>query len=197
MVITRAAYLIFLGALTAERVFEVWLSRRLTWRTLARGGMEVGRIQYRIIVVFHAIFIAACVAEAMIYDAPGWSVFAPAAAIGEAIAQALRLWSIATLGESWNTRIIVSPRTPVKTAGPYRYVRHPNYCAVIIEIACVPMIYGLLLTAVACSILNALLLAFRIRLEERALGESYQREFASRPRFIPNLTGRIAIFRAR
>jgi methyltransferase len=185
MVIARAGYLIFLGALLAERGFELRLSAHNARRMLAGGGVEVGRAQYRIIVVFHAIFIAACATEALISDSSTAPAVALAAMFGEVAAQALRLWSIATLKESWNTRVIVSPRAPVKTAGPYRYVRHPNYCAVVIEIACVPLIYGLVLTAALFSIGNALLLAFRIPLEERALGESYQQAFASRPRFIP------------
>jgi len=188
MVITRSGYLLILGGLVTERLFEVWLSRRNAGRTLARGGVEVGRVQYRVMVAFHTIFIAACVAEAIIYDAAAAPAVALAALCGEAIAQGLRLWSIATLGESWNTRVIVSPQTAVKTTGPYRYLRHPNYCAVVIEIACVPLIYGLVTTAALCSVVNAILLAFRIPLEERALGESYEREFAARPRFIPHLT---------
>jgi methyltransferase len=185
MVITSAGYLLFLGALIVERIFELWLSARNARRTLARGGVEVGRGQYRIVVTFHTIFIAACAAEAMIYDSSNSSVLVWAAVVGEAGAQALRLWSIATLGESWNTRIIVSPHAPVNTAGPYRYMRHPNYCAVVIEIACVPLMYGLVVTAALFSLANAALLAFRIPLEERALGESYQSAFAALPRIIP------------
>ncbi len=185
MVVSREGYLIFLGALVAERGFELCLSARNARRTLARGGVEVGRGQYGIIVAFHVLFIAACAAEAMIYDPSRSSVLALAAVFGEAGAQALRLWSIATLRESWNTRIIVSPRVPVSTSGPYCYVRHPNYCAVALEIACVPLMYGLAMTAALFSLANATLLAFRIPLEERALGESYQRAFAARPRFIP------------
>jgi len=185
MVVSREGYLIFLGALVAERGFELCLSARNARCTLARGGVEVGRGQYRIIVAFHALFIAACAAEAMIYNSSSSSVLALAAVFGEAGAQALRLWSIATLRGSWNTRIIVSPRAPVKTSGPYRYVRHPNYCAVVLEIACVPLMYGLVVTAALFSLANAALLAFRIPLEERALGESYQRAFGARPRLIP------------
>jgi len=185
MVITRTGYLLFLGALIVERIFELWLSARNAPRTLARGAVEVGRSQYRTMVTFHTIFIAVCAAEAMIYDSSSSSVLAWAAVFGEVGAQALRLWLIATLGESWNTRIIVSPHAPVNTAGPYCYMRHPNYCAVVIEIACVPLMYGLVVTAVLFSLANAALLAFRIPLEERALGESYQRAFAEHWRFIP------------
>ena len=76
---------------------------------------------------------------------------------------------------------------PIRTTGPYRYVRHPNYCAVVLEIACIPLIGGLVITAILFSLANAILLAFRIPLEERALGGSYQRAFAEHPRFLPSL----------
>ncbi len=187
MVVSRESYLMLLAALVAERAFELWLSRRNARRALARGGLEVGRAQYRIMVAFHTLFIAACVAGAMTHNGPVSPALSVTALIGETAAQVLRYWSIVTLGESWNTRIIISPHKPVETSGPYRYVRHPNYCAVVLEIACVPLIRGLVIIAALFSLANAILLAFRIPLEERALGESYRRAFASRPRFIPGL----------
>jgi Isoprenylcysteine carboxyl methyltransferase (ICMT) family len=73
------------------------------------------------------------------------------------------------------------------TSGPYRYIRHPNYLAVVLEVACVPFIRGLVITAAACFAIDAIILAFRIRLEEHALGDSYQSAFAERGRFIPTI----------
>lgn len=112
-------------------------------------------------------------------------VLANVALAGEVAAQALRYWSVATLGENWNTRIIVVQGRELVTSGPYRYIRHPNYVAVALEIVCVPLIGGLVITAVIFSVGNALLLARRICLEERALGEPHRRVFASHRRFIP------------
>jgi len=89
------------------------------------------------------------------------------------------------LGKNWNTRIIVVPGREPVTSGPYRYVRHPNYVAVALEIVCVPLIRGLVITALIFNFGNTLLLDRRIRLEERALGETYRRAFASHRRFIP------------
>ncbi len=83
--------------------------------------------------------------------------------------------------------MIVIPDMEPVTSGPYRYIRHPNYVAVVIEIACVPLVRGLVVIALAFSVGNAILLALRIPLEERALGESYRRAFTSRRRFIPRL----------
>jgi methyltransferase len=117
MVISRGIFLAILAALVAERIFELWLSNRNARLAFAGGGIELGRGQYRIIVAFHTLFIAACAAGAMRY-APG---FPPALSIvalaGEAAAQALRYWSVATLGRSWNTRVIVVPDMEPVTSG--------------------------------------------------------------------------------
>ena len=110
----------------------------------------------------------------------GWLAF-----IGAIGAQGLRYWAIATLGERWNTRVIVIPGGSPVTRGPYRFVRHPNYVAVIIEMACVPLIHGAWLTAVVFSVANALLLRVRISVEEHALGAAYAQAFDAAPRFIP------------
>jgi methyltransferase len=185
VVISRGSYLAILAALVAERAFELWLSNRNAQLAFARGGIELGRGQYRIIVAFHTLFMAACAAGAIRY-APAFSLALSMPALaGEAAAQALRSWSVATLGQNWNTRVIVIPGIEPVTSGPYRYIRHPNYVAVALEIACVPLIRGLVIIALAFSVGNAILLAFRIRLEEQALGISYQLAFASRPRFVP------------
>jgi methyltransferase len=76
---------------------------------------------------------------------------------------------VIALGDRWNTRVIVTPGAPLVTRGPYRWMRHPNYLAVVIEIAAVPMIRGCWMTAVTFSIANALMLSVRIPIEERAL----------------------------
>jgi methyltransferase len=187
MVISREIYLAILAALVAERIFELWLSSRNARLAFARGGIELGRGQYRIIVAFHALFIAACAAGAMRYATAAPPALSTLALAGEAVAQALRYWSVATLGQKWNTRVIVTPGEAPVTGGPYRYIRHPNYAAVALEIVCVPLIRGLVIVATVFSTVNALLLASRIRLEERALGQPYQIAFASRPRFIPSI----------
>jgi methyltransferase len=190
MVISRGIYFAILAALVVERIVELWLSNRNARLAFARGGIELGRGQYRIIVAFHALFIAACAAGAMRYATAAPPALSTLALAGEAVAQALRYWSVATLGQNWNTRVIVIPNIEPVTSGPYRYIRHPNYVAVALEISCVPLIRGLVTIAVFFSAGNAILLAFRIRLEERALGKSYQIAFASRPRFVPSIVSR-------
>jgi methyltransferase len=187
MVSSTSLYLGFLGLLVAERLVELVLSRRNAARAFARGGVEVGRRHYRVMVVFHSLFLGACAAEvlALARPFPG----APGAvALGVALlSQGLRYWAIASLGERWNTRIIVVPGLPPVTRGPYRFLRHPNYVAVVLELAAVPLLHGAWVTAVLFSLGNAWLLRVRIRSEEAALGAAYARAFARTPRFIPEV----------
>ena len=187
MVIPRGVYLALLAALAGERLFELWLSKRNARRAFARGGIELGRGQYLVLVAFHALFLAACAAGAIVSVIPPSAVMSTLALLGEIIAQAIRYWSVATLGEKWNTRVIVIAGDQPVTRGPYRYVRHPNYAAVALEIACLPLMRGLVIIAMVFSLANGLVLALRIRLEERALGEAYARAFAARSRFIPGM----------
>jgi len=184
MVTPLAAYLAFLGLFAAERGAELWLSARNARRLLARGGVEAGRGHYGPMVAFHALFLAACAAEAVSHPAPPPAAALAAAALACA-AQALRWWAIATLGERWSTRVVVLPGAPPVTGGPYRLVRHPNYLAVAVEIACLPLAYGAWRTALLFSAGNALLLAVRIAAEERALGAPWAAAFRGRPRLIP------------
>lgn len=90
-----------------------------------------------------------------------------------------------TLGERWNTRIIVMPDAAPVTRGLYRWIRHPNYVAVMIEIAALPMIRGSWITAAVFTLANALMLAVRIPAEERALGAGYSEALGSVGRFFP------------
>jgi len=145
----------------------------------------VGRAHYRAMVVLHTAFLLSCALEVVGLRRPfpgagGWLALA-----GALLAQGLRYWAIATLGERWSTRVIVVPAGAPVVSGPYRRVRHPNYVAVVVEIALVPLVHGAFITALVFSIANAALLAVRIRVEARALGGTYATAFAGRPRFIP------------
>lgn len=185
MVISTGAYLILLAALAAERVGELIRSARNRRDALARGGFEAGSRHYPLMVAFHTLFIISCAAEVLIFKRPFPGAIGWVALGGALVAQALRGWVIATLGKRWTTRIIVVPGEPIITAGPYRLTRHPNYLAVGLEIACIPMIHGCWLTALVFSAGNAAMLAVRIRAEERALGADYQEAFASSPPLLP------------
>lgn len=184
---TQALFLGFMALLVAERLVELGLSKRNAARAFARGGMETGQRHYRVMVAFHTLFLVACVAEVFGLRRPflgAGSWVALFAALG---AQALRYWAIATLGERWNSRIIVVPGLPPVTGGPYRYLKHPNYVAVVMELLAVPLIHGAWVTALVFTVGNAALLFVRIRAEEAALGASWAQAFAHRPRFVPEV----------
>lgn len=184
---TQSVFLGFMGLLVAERLVELVLSKRNAARAFARGGLEVGQGHYRFMVVFHTLFLVACVAEVLVLESSFRGVWGWVALGGAVAAQGLRYWAIATLGDRWNSRIIVVPGLPPVTGGPYRFLRHPNYVAVVLELACVPLIHGAWRTALVFSVGNAALLFVRIRAEEAALGDAYARAFAHRPRFIPEV----------
>jgi len=173
------------GAVALERLVELRISRRNARQALARGAVEVGQRQYMVMTTFHLLFLVACVAEPVLLRRP----FIPALAAGclglLLGAQALRWWAIVTLGPRWNTRVIVIPDAEPVTGGPYRWLRHPNYVSVIVEMIALPLLHGAWLTAILASLGNALLLRARIGAEERALGARWARAFAGVPRFVP------------
>nr|AYM53931.1 hypothetical protein [Corallococcus coralloides] len=185
---TQALFLGFMALLVAERLVELVLSKRNAERAFARGGVETGQAHYRFMVVFHTLFLVSCVAEVLGLRPAFPGTWGWVALGGAVTAQGLRYWAIATLGERWNSRIIVVPELPPVTGGPYRFLRHPNYVAVVLELAAVPLIHGAWRTALFFSVGNAALLFVRIRAEEAALGDAYARAFAHRPRFIPEVS---------
>jgi methyltransferase len=181
------AYLGFLALLAGERVFELALSRRNAERAFARGGVERGQRHFRAMALLHTTFFPACALEALAsgrgFD-PRIGIPMLLFALG---AQALRYAAIAALGDAWNVRVIVVPGEPAQRRGVYRYLRHPNYLAVAIELVAVPLIHGAWLTALAFTLANAWLLRVRIRCEEAALREfcDYDERMGSLARFVP------------
>jgi len=163
-------YLALILAVGVERLAELVVAKRHAAWAFARGGIETGTRHYPAMVALHAGLLVACVVEVEAGDRPflpllGWTAFAMVLA-----AQGLRWWCIATLGTLWNTRIIVVPGVSLVRRGPYRWLRHPNYLAVAVEGAALPLVHTAWITAVVFTILNAvLLLGFRIPAEERAL----------------------------
>ncbi len=190
MVISLAAYLTLLAALAAERIVELMLSSRNARWARARGAIEYGAAHYPAMAAFHALFIVSCAAEAGLLRPLQAPLLGSAALSGALLAQALRYWAVSTLGRRWNTRIIVAPGAAPITSGPYRWLRHPNYLAVVLEMFCVPMIYGCWRTALVFSAGNAILLRVRIKAEEAALGAQYRERFNSVPRLLPSLRRR-------
>jgi methyltransferase len=178
-------YLGLLAALACERLLELRRSRRNARLAFAQGAREVGQGQYRAMTALHTAFLLCAALEPWVLARPFPGALGFAALGVAALAQALRAWAVSALGARWNTRVIVLPDAAPVTHGPYRYLKHPNYLAVVAELAAVPLIHGAWLTAVTFSALNAGLLAWRIRVEEAALGERWAAAFAGRSRLIP------------
>ena len=157
-----------LALVTLQRIAELMISRRNTNRLLARGAEEVAAGHYPVIVAFHVIWLGGLWYFALFQPVHwGW-LFA------FLVLAAARGWVIAALGEYWTTRVIVTADEPLVTAGPYRYLRHPNYLVVACETFILPMVFGLFWYALAFTVVNVGLIAWRIRAEERALRHKRQ-----------------------
>jgi len=160
--VSLAQGLVLLVAL--QRLVELAHARRNTARLLAAGGYEVAAGHYPLLILVHGAWLAALLllvpADAPV-DGRWLAVFA--------LLQLCRVWVLVSLGRRWTTRIIVCPGLPLVRRGPYRFLRHPNYAIVAAEIAVLPLAFGAWRLALAFSILNAALLAWRLRAEDRAL----------------------------
>lgn len=155
---------IVIALVTLLRLAELAHARRNTARLMARGAIEHGRGHYPVIVTLHAGWLTALAVLVPPDTPPQWPWLAVFAAL-----QIARVWIIASLGSYWTTRIITLPDAPLVRRGPYRFLRHPNYLVVVGEIAVLPLAFGAWHIALGFSILNALILAWRIRVEQAAL----------------------------
>ena len=164
------AYLALLAATAAERIVELVLSTRHARAAFARGGIEYGRGHFPALVALHVGLLLGCAAEVLLAHRPfvpwlGWPML-----FLVLLSQGLRYWCIATLGQQWNTRVIVVPGAGRVSGGPYRYMPHPNYVAVVVEGFALPLVYTAWITALVFTVANAVLLVgVRIPVEERAL----------------------------
>jgi len=150
-----------------QRLAELWLSARNIKRLKAEGAVEHASGQALWMSLMHACWFASCALEVYLGAQFSWMVFYPAAAFFAA-GQTLRYAAIASLGRRWNVRIVTLPAPPVQT-GIYRWVRHPNYAGVALELAAVPLLHGAWLTAALFSVLNGFFLFLRIRAENKAV----------------------------
>jgi methyltransferase len=158
----------FLAVLAVQRGSELVVSARNERRLRVRGAREYGPGHFPLLVLIHVLFPVSLVAEVSVIGAgPGqlWPVW-----LGFWLAaQALRYAAVRALGQRWTVRIWVLPGMPLVRRGPYRFLRHPNYLAVVVELLAAPLLFGAWRTAVAISVLNLFALWIRIRAEEEAL----------------------------
>jgi methyltransferase len=182
VVASRIAYLVLLGAFALERVFELRLSRAHAREAFAHGAIEFGQGHYPLMVALHIAFFVSSGAEVFLANRSFPGAIGLVAVAVVLLAQALRYAAVQALGKQWNVRIIVWPHEDPVTRGPYRWLRHPNYLAVALEVFFLPLVHGAWITAVVFSVANACLLRVRILEEERALGPSYAEAFRVRAR---------------
>ena len=184
---SRVAFTVFVLVMAIQRLLEVQYSSSNTRRLVARGGREHAAWQVPLFKLLHGAWIASACAEVWLLDPPFRPWLAVVAAVVFFVGQVLRFVAITTLGSRWTIRIVTVPDAPPVTAGIYRYIRHPNYAGVALEIAALPLIHGAIYTAVVFSLANAWLLSARIRAEETALATDnhYLDHFGQRPRFVP------------
>jgi methyltransferase len=156
--------IVILALVTLQRLVELLISSRNMKRLLAQGAYEVGASHYAVIVAVHVLWLASLwwLAPQRPIDGFWLAIFV--------LLELARIWVMTSLGPRWTTRIIILPGAQLVRRGPYRFVNHPNYVVVVGEIAVLPLVFSLWRVALVFTLLNAAVLAVRIREENRALG---------------------------
>ncbi len=172
--------------LILQRMAELVLAGHNRRWAMDHGGREYGGRTYPVIVIVHALFYVSLLLE-WSFRSRGWDPHWQLWILLITAAQMLRLWSIKSLGRCWNTRIIIVPDVKLVLRGPYRFIRHPNYAVVIVELLAIPALCGAYFTAAIFSLANAVILAVRIPEEERALEDAIRGPLPRLPRFVPHL----------
>ena len=162
-------YWTLLAVIAVERVAELVVSQRHAAALLRRGGVEYGAGHFPVMVALHVGLLAGCVIEPLALHRPFIPALAWPMLVVVVAANSLRWWCIATLGQRWTARVIVVPGLPLVRSGPYRWFAHPNYVAVVVEGAALPLVGSAWITACTFTVLNAALLTVRLRCETRAL----------------------------
>jgi methyltransferase len=162
-------YVGLVAAVAVARGVELAVSQRNRRWSMAQGGVESGAGHYPVMVLLHTGLLAGAVVEVLALDRPflpwlGWPMLALLVA-----SHGLRWWCISSLGRQWCTRIVVVPGRSAVTSGPYRFLRHPNYLAVVLEGIALPLVHTAWVTAAVFTVANAALLRVRIAAEEQAL----------------------------
>lgn len=163
------AFTVLVVLVGLERVAELVVSVRNAAWSRSRGGVESGQGHYPFMVVLHTGLLAGALLEAWLRRPSVPALLAWSMLVLVVVSQALRWWCITTLGHRWNTRVIIVPGLAPVRSGPYRLLPHPNYVAVVLEGLALPLVHAAWITAVVFTVLNAGLLAVRIRVEDAAL----------------------------
>jgi len=162
---------IVISIVALQRLIELFIARRNEKWMLGQGAFEAGAAHYPIMVSMHIAFFISLLLEVVVLGrtlSPFWMVL-----LGIfLLVQMARIWCLLSLGKFWNTKIIILPGAAVVRSGPYRWIRHPNYFIVTIELLVLPLLFGAYFTAVLFSLLNVWMLSVRIPAEEKALKDA-------------------------
>lgn len=180
-------FLLFWSFLVIQRLAEVRIAKSNEQKLRNKGAVEAGKDHYKWMVLMHVSFFVAFFSEVYLLNAkpPSWWLIPFVLFL---IAQVIRIWAISSLGVYWNTKILLLPGAKVVAKGPYRFMRHPNYTVVSLELLVIPLIFGAYYTAILFTILNILMLRVRIPVEEKALMEltDYENSHGQKQRFFPS-----------
>ena len=182
-------FLALLLAVAALRILELRISRRHQQQMSRRGALKVRDPYFRWMAMFHTLVLAGAAVEVVLLHRPLILALAvPMSALFLA-ANVVRWWVIRTLGEHWNVQVVDSSRLGFVTAGPFRYVRHPNYAAVFVEMLALPLIHTAWITALVGAALHVVILSLRLSIEDPVLlgNPDYAAAMGSKPRFLPGL----------
>ncbi|UOE94473.1 isoprenylcysteine carboxylmethyltransferase family protein [Alkalihalobacillus sp. LMS39] len=171
-------FLSVISIVVLQRVLELLIANRNATWIKKQGGYEVGQSHYKYMVLLHIGFFASLLIEVLVAQRPLLHLW-PIPFSLFVLAQAGRVWSLSSLGRFWNTRIMILPGAKVVAKGPYRFIRHPNYCIVLLELITLPLLFQAYFTLCCFLFLKLVILSIRIPLEEKALIEAtnYQAVF--------------------
>lgn len=184
-------FLALLALVGAARIAELFVSRRHSRAARGRGEAPRAEPIFALMVALHTVPFWLAPLEVVLFERPFVPWLATSSVVLLVLAGGLRVWTLRTLGASWNVRI-VRPKQVV-TAGPYRFIRHPNYLVVIVELLALPLFHTAVFTAALVTALNAFVLSRRIPAEERVLFEveGYAEAMGDKPRFLPRFWRRV------
>jgi len=189
MELSVIAFLVLLGAVAALRLVELRISCCHQREMVARGAAKVDDPRFRWMVLLHTAVLIGAAVEVVFLHRPFYPVLAAICFVIFLAANLVRWWVIRTLGDHWNVQVVNSISLGVVTSGPFRYVRHPNYAAVFVEMLVLPLIHSAWITALAGSLAHILVLSQRLATEERVLfaDAQYRAAMSDKPRFVPGL----------
>ena len=189
MELSVIAFLGLLAVVAVLRVVELQISRKHQGEMIARGAEKVDEPRFRWMVVLHGAVLIGAALEVVLLHRPLIPILAVAAFAIFLAANAVRWWVIRTLGNHWNVQVVDSTSLGVVTSGPFRYVRHPNYAAVFVEMLALPLIHTAWITSVVGSLAHVAVLSQRLSTEERVLlaNPQYRESMGRKPRFLPGV----------